>query len=135
MGSDQKEVPKTATGQYIGPRPSLPERLRAACLCPPESVVVIESDMLLMEAATSIEQYGILIKEYMADLEAAKSWRGPLRWDKMTDDDVEAYCFELAGALRRRKKHKAAKAIQAISDELYEGAIKPAPIIPRTTHG
>ena len=130
--TDEKEVPKTATGQYIGPRPSLPERLRAACLCPPESVVVIESDMLLMEAATAIEQYGILIKEYMTDLDAAKAWRGPLRWDKMTDEDVCSYSFELAGALRQRGKFNQAKSLQKIADDLYNGKIKPAPIIPRT---
>ncbi len=58
-----------------------------------------------------------------------------LDWRGLTQSDCCDALYQIGGALRRDGKFALAQRTEKIADALYSGAIKPAPIVPRTKHG
>lgn len=65
----------------------------------------------------------------MSDLKYALDWR------KLDQEDCSNSLYEIGGALRRMGKYALAARAEKLANLLYDGKIKPAPIVPRTTHG
>lgn len=56
-----------------------------------------------------------------------------LDWRTASEKDCSSALYQIGGALRRVGKIELALDAEKIADALYSGAIKPAPIVPRTT--
>lgn len=56
-----------------------------------------------------------------------------LSWQTLTQKGCSDILYQIGGALRRMGKIELALEAEKIADALYPGAIKPAPIVPRTT--
>lgn len=58
-----------------------------------------------------------------------------LDWKLLDQEDCCSNLYEIGGALRAMGKFRQAARIEKVANELFPGAIKPIPIVPKTTHG